>query len=529
MKQQHLKILRYNTGTDKKAFVQFKDFFDAAIFNATIVAYSGASVADLISMHSRRYIIDPQTHIFQQELSAYTTENKKTHIPAIKKSVTKYLEKMPAALADKILKLHQKPEPELIAQNLDALVECVYAFQTEFVNTFIVQKEYDKYLKFANMGPRPKLVIAPYFMIKSEDSYSEKQMWLYYNRVCLEKTIALNEQQKEEEIAAQLVLEKDVLSEEFIEMVASTYDFAGYEYIFIWLDDFNAFETKVMYNELFSKLLKALNNIGKKPIMAYAQMDKIRYSIMRLFIYYFSKSVLEHDFAHKDYQAFFGYLKKHRTIEPPTIITTNWDTLIESYCNKYSVDYSYGFLQPYTSDSIRHTAKNYDLLLLKIHGSANWLRCLNCGSISIFEKSHAATSLFEDNRTEKCPVCGHEKTAHGASMQPELITPTMMKSLSNQLYTNLWSSAAQELRDATHIIFVGYSLPIADFEFRYMLQKNVTSSAKIDVILTPNSNPDLVANNLKDLLPSKRYLDAFPKNKVSFYYEGFGPYFSLSK
>ena len=99
----------------------------------------------------------------------------------------------------------------------------------------------------------------------------------------------------------------------------------------------------------------------------------------------------------------------------------------------------------------------------------------------------------------------------------------------NQLYTNLWSSAAQELRDATHIIFVGYSLPIADFEFRYMLQKNVTSSAKIDVILTPSSNPDLVANNLKDLLPSKRYLDACPKNKVSFYYEGFGPYFSLNK
>ena len=154
---------------------------------------------------------------------------------------------------------------------------------------------------------------------------------------------------------------------------------------------------------------------------------------------------------------------------------------------------------------------------------------MNCGSISVFEKNHAATSLFEDNRTEKCPVCGQEKTPHGASMQPELITPTMMKSLSNQLYTNLWSSAAQELRDATHIIFVGYSLPIADFEFRYMLQKNVTSSAKIDVILTPSSNPDLVANNLKDLLPSKRYLDAFPKNKVSFYYEGFGPYFSLNK
>jgi hypothetical protein len=131
----------------------------------TIVAYSGSSVADLISMHSRRYIIDPQTHIFQQEVSAYTTENKKTHVPTIKKSVIKYLEKIPSVLADNIIKLHQKPKSELIAQNLNALVECVYVFQTEFVNTFIVKKEYDKYLKFANMGPRPRFVIAPYFMI----------------------------------------------------------------------------------------------------------------------------------------------------------------------------------------------------------------------------------------------------------------------------------------------------------------------------------------------------------------------------
>lgn len=275
MKQPNLKILRYNTGTDKKAFVRFKDFFDVAIFNATIVAYSGASVADLISMHSRKYIIDPQTHIFQQEVSAYTTENKKTHVRTIKKSVIKYLEKMPPALAEKILKLHQKPEPKLIAQNLDALVECVYAFQTGFVNTFIEQKEYDKYLKFVKMEPSPRLVIAPYFMIKSGDSNSEKQMWLQNNRVCLERTIALNTQQKNEEIAAQLVFEKGVLSEEFIEMVTSVYNLAGYEYIFIWIDDFNSFEVQAVHNELFFKLLKTLNKIGKKPIMAYGGYESI--------------------------------------------------------------------------------------------------------------------------------------------------------------------------------------------------------------------------------------------------------------
>lgn len=275
MKQQNLKLLRYNTGTDKKAFVQFKDFFDAAIFNATIVAYSGSSVADLISMHSRKYIIDPQTHIFQQDTSAYMTESKKTHSLAIKKSVAQYLEQMPSELKEKILNLHQKPKPTLIGNNLDSLVDCAYRFQTEFVNTFIKKKEYDKYLAFANMGPSPRLVIAPYFMIKSDMSSSEKDMWLQYNRTCLEKTIVLNHTQKAEEIAAQLVVEKDALSEELIDAIATTYNLSDYEYIFVWVDDFNSFEAKPAYNKLFSCLIRTLNGLGKKPVMAYGGYESI--------------------------------------------------------------------------------------------------------------------------------------------------------------------------------------------------------------------------------------------------------------
>ena len=46
-----LKLLRYNTGNDKKAFVEFKNDFDAVIFNASIVAYSGASISDIISIN----------------------------------------------------------------------------------------------------------------------------------------------------------------------------------------------------------------------------------------------------------------------------------------------------------------------------------------------------------------------------------------------------------------------------------------------------------------------------------------------
>ena len=64
----NLKLLRYNTGTDKQVLIQFKDEFSAVIFNATIVAYSRSAVADLVSVHKNLYIIDPQTHIYQQSI-----------------------------------------------------------------------------------------------------------------------------------------------------------------------------------------------------------------------------------------------------------------------------------------------------------------------------------------------------------------------------------------------------------------------------------------------------------------------------
>lgn len=251
MKDQPLKILRYNTGTDKKAFVEFKGFFDAVIFNATIVAYSGASVADLVSMHSRKYIIDPQTHIFQQELTAYTVENKKTHLLNIKKSVEKYFSQMPQALTDSIINKHQKPDIALIEKVSDELVECVYKFQTEYVLRFIANKEYDKYLKFAKMGPEPRFVIAPYFMSKANSPSAEIYKILELNQSCLSKTIVLNDSLDCAEIAAQLVLEKDALTPENIESVISTYNISGYEYIFVWVDDFNAFEANPKHSEAF--------------------------------------------------------------------------------------------------------------------------------------------------------------------------------------------------------------------------------------------------------------------------------------
>ena len=105
----------------------------------------------------------------------------------------------------------------------------------------------------------------------------------------------------------------------------------------------------------------------------------------------------------------------------------------------------------------------------------------------------------------------------------------MIKTFDNQLYKNLWASAAEELKNATEIIFIGYSLPIADFELKYILQSNIKPEAKINVILHNNDDPSILTKKHKHLmshLPEKRYKDVFQRHNCSFFYNGFAEYFN---
>lgn len=49
----------------------------------------------------------------------------------------------------------------------------------------------------------------------------------------------------------------------------------------------------------------------------------------------------------------------------------------------------------------------------------------------------------------------------------------------------IWQNAGIELSEATKIVFLGYSLPYADFEIRQLLSRFVRKNAKIEVVLYP--------------------------------------------
>ena len=269
-----LRLLRYNTGTDKKAFIEFKDEFNAVIFNSTIVAFSGAAIADLVSVHKNRYIIDPQTHIFQHNTSAIKSKSQKTGNLEVKKSVEKYLDELPNIFKD-ILIVKDRPVtiPEILSDKFE-LAEAVYQFQTRFITKFIEKKEYNKYLDFVDARPRPKLLIAPYFMLKNEYSADDTESWLGANKELL--SIFSSKHSDPNEIAAQFEIDKKILlRKELCTLVSNTYAENNCKYVFIWIDDFNSFSAKREERKAFYNLLAAFREVGKKPIMAYGGYDSI--------------------------------------------------------------------------------------------------------------------------------------------------------------------------------------------------------------------------------------------------------------
>lgn len=88
-----------------------------------------------------------------------------------------------------------------------------------------------------------------------------------------------------------------------------------------------------------------------------------------------------------------------------------------------------------------------------------------------------------------------------------LVIPTFLKNLSNPQYKLIWQNAGIELSEADHIVFIGYSLPQADFEMRQLLARMVRKDVEIEVIDYGNQDDE----NIKQM--KKRYSVFFESEK----------------
>ena len=118
--------------------------------------------------------------------------------------------------------------------------------------------------------------------------------------------------------------------------------------------------------------------------------------------------------------------------------------------------------------------------IIKIHGSTNWLYCDNCRRVYWFSPTGArrlAAQLLHPD--EWCGIYGHDRpeqcwtcrSCPGVPLSTRLATFSYVKALDFPMFQRSWLSAERLLRDARKWVFIGCSLPAADYEFKYLLKR----------------------------------------------------------
>jgi len=218
---------------------------------------------------------------------------------------------------------------------------------------------------------------------------------------------------------------------------------------------------------------------------------------------------------------------QYRKHDPVSVISTNWDILLDNSIYRslqahphYDgvVDYCCYISSRDESDVTvtpgleKLGQGGFNVKLLKLHGSLNWLQCPRCARLyaKLFEKA----AMYNFDSSTSCRHCDRNFPEENGKhlLSQNLIMPTYLKNLSNPQYKIIWQNAGIEISEAEKIVFIGYSLPQADFEMRQLLSRMTRKNAKIHVV-------DYRPEGDRDAL-TQHWLRFFGGREISFSFDG---------
>lgn len=221
----------------------------------------------------------------------------------------------------------------------------------------------------------------------------------------------------------------------------------------------------------------------------------------------------------------------YSTYDPVSVISTNWDILLDNSIYKTIREYGHDAVVDYCcyisstkkdDDSIKPGLEKlgqggFNVKLLKLHGSLNWLQCPRCMRLyaRLFHKD-AIPRYGQHTSCRHCDGNFPEETGNH-TLASNLIMPTFIKDLSNPQYKIIWQNAGIEISEAEKIVFIGYSLPNADFEMRQLLSRMTRQSAQIEVVDFSNNEPQ------KETI-RQHWKKFFGKRDISFNFSGASNY-----
>ncbi len=157
-----------------------------------------------------------------------------------------------------------------------------------------------------------------------------------------------------------------------------------------------------------------------------------------------------------------------------TVISTNYDLIFDQAAEDTGILLDYGVGKRPVYKNANHVT------LLKLHGSVNWLACLECGYIDVWPNSYPTQTLWSSEHIYRsCGQCKSQK------WEDTLVTPSRRRPQDPGYLRQLWDMVKDALSCASCVIFIGYSLPDEDTDIINLLGRGISDSARI-LVIDPN-------------------------------------------
>lgn len=185
--------------------------------------------------------------------------------------------------------------------------------------------------------------------------------------------------------------------------------------------------------------------------------------------------------------ALLSNLKDAGRLPLTTFIGLNYDILIDrAIFSETGSDPDYGVATKPEDEQRLGPAEGggEHVILLKLHGSLNWLLCPICNVLFFDRYEKSAVHLPDRIHRIPCPACREPRV-------PLIVPPTFFKVMSCYFLQCIWRRAEESLKQADRIIFCGYSFPDADIHVKYLLKRaEVNRNGSPPSIFIVNEHPD---------------------------------------
>lgn len=294
------------------------------------------------------------------------------------------------------------------------------------------------------------------------------------------------------------------------------------------------------------------------------ELEEIRHALVQCIIYVLSCQ-MEESATYINSKKMSNHIVKERLSVLPeddnlTVITLNWDSIFDQelmeICTEHNIsgdrkifpdlcfyDNTFRGGENRKPSTLIKALGHYNIKLLKLHGSINWLYCPKCERMYVDYKQNIALKELGAGELDEqyCRKCKEKVMGKNApKLHSLIITPTYIKRLENHYLQAIWHNAYIDLSEASEVIFIGYSLPDADYELKNLLKRAIPGNARITVVLRQEDDPEyyrkLLQKEIADEstinqiiqkidLPYRRYLNLFCSNDIIFRYDGVETYF----